>query len=368
MGKIFDRKIVLENGMEFLGYGFGAYVEMVSEIVFTTGMCGYQEILTDPSCTGQMVVMTYPLIGNYGITDEDNESYVPTMGGFIVREYNDEPSNFRFTKTLSEVMEEHGIPGISGLDTRYLAKIIRDEGCMKVIITSANTPTETALEKLRATELPRNQVAQVSCKKRWYSRTAHPKYNVVAVDCGIKHNMIRALNAQGCNVIVVPYNITPDEVMRLAPDGVLFSNGPGNPEDILMVSELAGALRGKVPMFGICMGQLMMALAYGAQTYKLKYGHRGGNHPVKNLLTGKIEMTSQDHSYSVVPDSLEGTGLEVTHINVLDNTIEGMRNREDKMMCVQYHPEGAPGPNDSAYLFNEFISLMDKAKEENENA
>jgi carbamoyl-phosphate synthase small subunit len=365
MGKAFDRKIVLENGDEFYGYGFGAQKEAINEIVFNTSMVGYQEILTDPSYTAQMVVMTYPLIGNYGMTDEDNETKVPTIGGMVVREYNDEPSNFRYTKTLGEVMEENGIPGISGVDTRKITRIIRDQGSQKIMITAPETPREEAVAAMKAYQLPRDVVARVSCRKKWYSRTPRHRFNVVAVDCGIKLNIIRSLNQFGCNVTVVPYNVTPREVLDLKPDGLFLSNGPGNPEDVEPVISLVRELRGKLPIFGICLGHQMISLAYGARTYKMKFGHRGGNHPVKNLLTGKIEITSQNHSYAVDVDSLAGTGLELTHLNLLDNTAEGVQCTADRIFSVQYHPESAPGPQDSKYLFGQFIQLMEGEEKKN---
>ncbi|MEG1874397.1 MAG: glutamine-hydrolyzing carbamoyl-phosphate synthase small subunit [Angelakisella sp.] len=360
MENAFDCKIVLESGREFYGYRFGASVEAVNEGVFNTAMAGYQEILSDPSYTGQMVVMTYPLIGNYGITDEDYETRLPTMGGLVVREYNDEPSNFRYTKTLGEAMEEYGIPGISGIDTRAVTRIIRSQGSQKILITAPDTPVEEAVARMKATVLPRNQVERVSCRKRWYSRTSRHQYNVVAVDCGIKLNIVRCLNARGCNVTIVPYNTTADEILKLRPDGLFLSNGPGDPEDVTPVIELVRALRGKLPIFGICLGHQMIALAYGAKTYKMKFGHRGANHPVMNLATGKIEITSQNHSFAVDADSLEGTGLRLTHKNLLDNTAEGLCCDEDGVFSVQYHPESAPGPQDSAYLFDSFITMMER--------
>lgn len=358
--KPFNKKIVLENGQEFYGYGFGADREAVNEIVFNTSMVGYQEIISDPSYTDQMVCMTYPLIGNYGITDEDFETKVPTMGGLIVREYNDLPSNFRYTKTLSEVLDEYNIPAISGVDTRMITRIIRDQGSQKVIICNADVPYEEALKKVREYVIPTDMVSRVSCKKRWYSRTPNHKYDVVAIDCGIKLNIIRKLNEKGCNVTVVPYNVTADEIMAMKPDGLFLSNGPGNPEDVHTVINVVKELKGKLPIFGICLGHQMISLALGAKTFKMKFGHRGGNHPVKNLSTGKLEITSQNHSYAVDVKSLEGTELELTHINLLDDTAEGVKSEQNKLFSVQYHPESAPGPQDSAYLFDEFIALMDK--------
>ncbi|MGN0521412.1 MAG: glutamine-hydrolyzing carbamoyl-phosphate synthase small subunit [Eubacterium sp.] len=358
--KPYDKKIVLENGQEFYGYGFGADKQAINEIVFNTSMVGYQEIISDPSYTDQMVCMTYPLIGNYGVTDEDYETRVPTMGGLIVREYNDLPSNFRYTKTLSEVLDEYNIPGISGVDTRMITRIIRDEGSQKVIICDADMPYEEALAMVKKYKIPTDMVSRVSCKKRWYSRTPNHKYDVVAIDCGIKLNIIRKLNEKGCNVTVVPYNITADEILKMKPDGLFLSNGPGNPEDVQPVISVVKELKGKLPIFGICLGHQMISLALGASTFKMKFGHRGGNHPVMNLDTGKIEITSQNHSYAVDVKSLECTPLVLTHKNLLDDTAEGVKSEENKLFSVQYHPESAPGPQDSAYLFDEFIKLMEK--------
>lgn len=356
--KEFNKKIVLEDGEEYYGYAFGADKEAICEIVFNTSMVGYQEIVSDPSYTYQMVVMTYPLIGNYGITDDDYETKQPTIGGMVVREYNDLPSNFRYTKTLSEYLEENDIPGIAGIDTRKLTRSIREKGSRKVIITDSNTSKQEALKKLEETEIPRDAVAKVSCKKKWYSRTANAKYNVVAIDCGIKLNIIRSLNQRGCNVTVVPYNTSAEDIINLKPDGIFLSNGPGDPEDVTEVIQLVKELKGKYPIFGICLGHQMISLAYGAKTYKLKFGHRGGNHPVVNLENDKIEITSQNHSYAVDDKSLEQTKLTATHKNILDDTIEGVECKKDKVFSVQYHPESAPGPQDSGYLFDKFIELL----------
>ena len=357
-----DRKLVFADGTEYYGYGFGCDCDRVGEVVFNTSPVGYQEIISDPSYTYQAVVMTYPLIGNYGIADEDFETKIPTVGGLIVREYNDSPSNFRCTKTLSEVMEEYKIPGISGVDTRKLTRSIRDRGTRRALITSASTPVGEALEVLEAVKAPRDAVSRVSCRKRWYARTSGAAYSVVAVDFGIKLNIIRSLNRRGCNVTVVPYDTPAEEIIKMRPDGVFLSNGPGDPQDVPGAVELINMLKGRYPMFGICLGHQLIGLACGAETYKLKFGHRGGNHPVKNLTNGRVEITSQNHSYAVNRDSLSGTGLEITHINLLDNTVEGMECAADRVFSVQYHPESAPGPQDSAYLFDKFVSLMKEAK------
>lgn len=363
----FDRKLILEDGSQWPGYGFGGDGHRVCELVFNTSMAGYQEIISDPSYAGQIIVMTYPLIGNYGITDEDYESRLLALGGLVVRDYNDMPSNFRYTKTLSETLAEGKIPGISGVDTRALAKRIRDGGNQKAVITDINTPLEEALALVRETPLSTRQVASVSCKKQWYARTSNHRFNVAAVDCGMKSGIVKELNRHGCNVTIVPYSITAEEIDFMKPDGVFLSNGPGDPENVPEVIEQVRRLRGKYPIFGICLGHQILSLAYGAKTYKLKFGHRGGNHPVKNLLTDKIEITSQNHGYAVDRDSLAGTGLELTHVNLLDNTVEGVRCVEDRAFSVQYHPESRPGPQDSRYLFDTFINLMEEAAHAKEN-
>lgn len=359
MNRNFDRKIILEDGTEFYGYGFGAKGDALVELVFNTSMVGYQEILSDPSYTAQAVVMTYPLIGNYGMCDNDYETDRPTISGLVVREFNSEPSNFRAARTLEDVMIQYSIVGIAGVDTRRLARHIRDEGTCKALIVDAQTPSIACLAEMRSTSLLTDQVSVVSTKSPWVSGCEHPKHRVVAVDCGIKHNIIRSLNARGCEVTIVPWTVTAEEVMAMHPDGLFISNGPGNPEDAKPVIALVRALRGKLPIFGICLGHQIIALAYGASTYKLKFGHRGGNHPVKNLQTGKVEITSQNHSYAVNADSLAGTGLTVTHVNLLDGTVEGQKCAADRIFSVQYHPESAPGPQDSAYLFDEFIAMME---------
>ena len=360
MNRHYNRKIILEDGGEFYGYSFGTDREAIAEIVFNTSMVGYQEILSDPSYTGQAVVMTYPLIGNYGICADDFETKIPTITAMIVREYNEQPSNFRAEETLEQVMQRHGIAGIAGVDTRRLARHIRDKGTCKGLITQGSTPNLAGLARLHSTLLPTNQVQQVSTKTSWVSPAEKPKYHVVAVDCGIKHNIIRSLNQRNCDVTIVPWNTTAENVEQLHPDGIFLSNGPGNPENVTPVIELVRQLRGKYPIFGICLGHQIIALSYGAKTYKLKFGHRGGNHPVQNLITGKVEITSQNHSYAVDRESLAGTGLEVTHINLLDKTVEGLRCEKDHLFCVQYHPESAPGPQDSSYLFDEFIRRMEE--------
>jgi carbamoyl-phosphate synthase small subunit len=360
MATEFNRKIILEDGQEYYGYGFGADGDKVLEIVFNTSMVGYQEILSDPSYTDQAVVMTYPLIGNYGMAEDDYESASPSIGALIVREYNDEPSNFRSAVTLGDVMKKYNIAGVWGLDTRKLNRSIRDFGSRKALITGAATPREEGLEVLKNSTIPTDAVSRVSRKKTELFASEQERFHVAAIDCGMKQNIVRSLNKRGCSVTVVPWNTTADTIRSLKPDGVFISNGPGDPTDVPQTIQTIRELLGTVPIFGICLGHQIISLAYGAKTYKLKFGHRGGNHPVKNLETGKIEITSQNHSYAVDKESLAGTPLTVTHINLLDQTIEGIKCDKDAVFSVQYHPESAPGPQDSAYLFDRFIRMMEE--------
>lgn len=362
MDKAFDRKIVFENGEEYYGYGFGAVCDKVCEIVFNSSVVGYQEIISDLSYTNQMVVMTYPLIGNYGVTDEDFEAKVPSIGAIVVRDYNDMPSNFRYTKTLAEFLEENGIPGIYGVDTRKLTRSIRDLGTRKALITSTDTSSADAKKLLDSVDLEDSLIDKVSCKKRWYSRTTSHTYNIVAIDCGIKLSIIRSLNQAGCNVTVVPYNTPAEEIDFMKPDGVFVSNGPGNPENAKEVIETVKKLLGSYPIFGIGLGHQIISLAYGAKIERMKVGHRGG-YPVRNLLNGKIDCTSQNHGYVVLENSLDKTPLEITHKNVVDGSVEGVRCVKDKVFSVQYNPESAPGPQDSGYLFGQFIEMIKEARD-----
>lgn len=353
-----DKKIITEDKEQFYGCSFGADRDCVLELVFNTSMAGYQEILSDPSYTDQAVVLTYPLIGNYGMANDDYETETPSTGAFIVREYNDEPSNFRSVETLGSVMKKYGIPGISGVDTRKLTRSIRDKGSRRVLLTSASTPLEEGLRIIESTPVPNDAVSRVSCRKIYVTGSEQLPYHVVAIDCGMKKNIVASLNAGGCRVTAVPWNTSAGVIRDLKPDGIFISNGPGDPEDVPETVQTVRELIGEYPVFGICLGHQILSLAYGAKTYKLKFGHRGGNHPVKNTETGRIDITSQNHSYAVLPESLEGTPLKITHINLLDNTVEGVKCDADRAYSVQYHPESAPGPRDSGYLFDRFIGYM----------
>ena len=359
--KPFTKKLVLENGKEFPGYGFGSNRATVCELVFNTSMVGYQEIVSDPNYTDQIVVMTYPLMGNYGFTDEDNESKSASIGGMVVRECCDAPSNFRYTKTLNEAFEELDIPGISGVDTRMITRIIRNEGTQKAAIVDIAMATEEAVALIRNTELRCDQVERVSCKKRWFSRTPNHKWDVVAIDCGIKYSFIRQLNSKGCNVTIVPFNSTAEDIMAFNPDGIFISNGPGNPDNVSVVGEAIKALRGKLPIFGVGLGHQIIATTYGAKSNKMKFGHRGANHPVKYLASGKLEIVAQNHSYAIDEESLKGTPLTVTHRNLLDDTIAGVESLNDKLFSVQYQPDCSPEAS-STYLFDKFIKLMEDNK------
>ena len=359
--KPFTKKLVLENGKEFPGYGFGSDRVAVCEIVFNTSMVGYQEIVSDPTYTEQIVVMTYPLMGNYGFADEDYESKFPSMGGMVVRECCDAPSNFRYTKTLNEAFEELDVPGISGVDTRMITRIIRNEGTQRAAIVDYDMPHEEVMKLIRESEPKRNLLERISCKKRWFSRTPNHKWDVVAIDCGIKYSFIRQLNAKGCNVTIVPYNSTPEEILAFNPDGIFVSNGPGNPAEASVVCETIKALQGKLPIFGVDLGHQLIAMSYGAKNVKMKVGHRGANHPVKNLESGKLEIVAQNHGFVVDEESIKNTTIKVTHHNLLDNTVAGIEVLEDHIFSVQYQPDCSP-ESSSTYLFDKFIKLMEDQK------
>lgn len=355
--------LVLEDGTWFEGYSFGAKKSKLGEIVFNTGMTGYQEILSDPSYCEQIITMTYPLIGNYGINLDDFEALEPHIAGMVVREISPLASNWRQTTTLHELLEEKGIPGIYGIDTRKLTRIIRSSGTMRARIIAGVTELDrtTEFDLLQSTPLSTNQVSKVSTKTAYHCPGVNKR--VVLMDFGTKTNIVRELTQRHCDVRVVPHDTTAQEILALQPDGVLLSNGPGDPKDVQTAIDAVRELLGKVPLFGICLGHQLFALACGADTEKMKFGHRGSNHPVKELETGKVMITSQNHGYAVKPESLSATRLQITHVAVNDQTVEGLKHLDYPAFSVQYHPEAAPGPQDNAYLFERFMEMMEQKKQ-----
>lgn len=350
-------KLVLENGMEFTGPGFGADVPAVGEIVFNTSMVGYQEILSDPSYAGQIILLTYPLIGQYGITDEDFEARNAAASGFVVRECCDSPSNFRFTKTLSEEMEDRGVPGISGLDTRMLTRIIRENGPMRAAIVPESVSKEKALEMIASKVDDRKLLESASCTKRWFSRTFHHNYDVVILDCGVKHGIVRALNDRGCNVTVVPFDSGADEIMAFHPDGVLISSGPGNPYVFEDIIEVINTLKGRVPIVGIGLGFELIALSYGQKLEKSGCGLHGGA-PVTDVRSNRIITVEHNYSFSLGKELSHCSGLEVSYRNAVDGSIVGIENASDKVSAVQFYAEGCPGSQESDF-FDRFIKSME---------
>ena len=367
-------KLALENGTIFTGESFGAPGEVSGEVVFNTSMSGYQEIYSDPSYSGQIVTLTYPLIGNYGVNADDMESSGPRVAGVIVKEYTEHHSNFRATGSLGEWLTRNGITAVQGLDTRMLTRMIRTQGALRGVLSTAELDDKRLLERVRSVPSMNglDLATQVTCDRayEWTAKDATPfalttggsdpvkRFKVVAYDYGIKYNILRRLVAFGCTVTVVPAGFPAADVLAMKPDGVFLSNGPGDPAPVTVAIQNIRALLGKVPLFGICLGHQLLSLALGAKTYKLKFGHRGGNHPVKDLRTGIIEITSQNHGFAVDTDSLDASSIEITHLNLNDNTNEGIRHRSLPAFSVQYHPEASPGPHDSDYLFREFIALM----------
>jgi len=368
--------LALADGRVFYGKAFGASGEISGEVVFNTSMSGYQEILTDPSYCGEIVTMTYPLIGNYGINKEDVESSKPHLSGFIVKEACDIPSNWRSEMSLDAYLKENNIIGLAGIDTRALVRHIRDKGAQTGILSTVDMDVESLVAKAQAAPsiVGQDLVQEVTCKEcydwnetTWdlengYEKAQGPaKYKVVAYDFGIKLNILRNLVSQGCAVTVVPANTPAEEVLAMQPDGVFLSNGPGDPEPISYAQENIRKLLGKVPLFGICLGHQLLSIALGGKTYKLKFGHRGGNQPVRRGEGHNVEITSQNHGFAVDADSLQADAV-VTHINLNDNTVEGLQHKTLPAFSVQYHPEASPGPHDANYLFGEFIKMMETQK------
>ena len=352
------KKLVLANGMEFGGTGFGSDENAVGEIVFNTSMVGYQEIISDPAYSGQIVVMTYPLMGQYGITDDDYESKNAGIAGFVTRDYCDTPSNFRFTKTLSEQLEERAIPCLSGPDTRMITKLIREQGCMMAAIVDEDMDKEEALKLIQDTKPQDIPAAEVSCTKRWFSRTPHHNFDVLVIDCGLKLSVVKELNRLGCNVTIVPFDTGAEEILAFNPDGILVCGGPGDPSKLSCIIKVVKSLRGELPIGGISLGHCIVALACGARTFRLKTGHHGG-HPVRETLTGRIITCEHNHNYAVDPASISGTGLEISYTDMTDGTIEGLECKADRISTLQFYPEGAPGPKESHY-FEDFIKAMEE--------
>lgn len=351
-----NRKLVLESGEVFEGVGFGGNCECVCELVFNTSVVGYQEIISDPSNYGEMLCMTYPVIGNYGLTDEDYESTKMTISALIVKEYNKYPSNFRYTHELHELMEEDNIPGISGVDTREITRIIKKNGVKRAIICDINKPMDECLMAINNYQSPKNIVKKISTKKVIHKRIASFKYTVAIIDCGLKRSQITELNNVGCNVVALPYDSSVETILSYKPNGLFISDGPGNPLDVEVVSDTIRDLKGKMPICGVGLGQELIALAYGAKIYRQHVGHNGCNLPVRNVNTLKIEITSQNDLYAIDKKSLEKTSLKITHENVIDNVVEGVCDLDNMVVAVQFNPsEEISNPD---YIFNRFVELM----------
>ncbi len=357
--------LILEDGRSFRGRSFGAEGETFGEIVFNTGMTGYQEILTDPSYAGQIVCMTYPLIGNYGVNSQDGESRRPWVEGFVVREVSRFVSHWRATETLDSYLRRYNIIGIEHIDTRALVRHIRDKGVMRAGISTINTDEKSLLEKVKKSpEMLNRELASLVTTNEVYEFPAEgqERFHVVALDFGVKMNSLRELSKRGCKITVVPANMSAESILSLNPDGIFLSNGPGDPASMkTTVEEIRKLVKAKKPMFGICLGHQIIGQTFGGRTYKLKFGHHGANQPIMNLATRKVEIASHNHGFAVSAESLSDE-VEITHINLNDQTVAGLRHRYLPIFSVQYHPESSPGPHDSKYLFDQFIKLMETYK------
>lgn len=357
--KMNKRLLILEDGTIFEGEAIGATLDVTGELVFNTGMTGYQESITDQSYNGQILTFTYPMIGNYGINRDDYESIHPTCKAVVVREAARRPSNWRMKMSLDEFLKSKNIPGITGVDTRAITKIVREHGTMKASLVQPLDGVEHQMSQLQATVLPTNQVETSSTVTAYSSPNSGKK--VVVVDFGLKHSILRELSQRNCDLTVVPYNTPAQEILGMSPDGVMLTNGPGNPTDVPEAIAMIQEIQGKVPLFGICLGHQLFSLANGATTYKMKFGHRGFNHAVREIATGRVDFTSQNHGYAVSSEDLP-EDLMITHIEINDQSIEGVRHRHYPAFSVQFHPDAAPGPHDASYLFDDFMDLMDNFK------
>ncbi len=353
-----ERLLILEDGSVYRGQGFGSDDLKTGELVFNTSMTGYQEILTDNSYCGQIVMMTYPLIGNYGINRDDYESIEPAVFGFVTRDLCQSPNNWRSQETLDDFLKAHNIPGIYDVDTRAITRKLRNKGTMRAMLANPDTDIEAAVRQLQETDYLHDQVARVSSSKIF--PIPNRGHKVVLMDFGAKLGIVRELSRRGCDLIVVPWDTDAQTILSYHPDGVMLSNGPGDPEDVPQAIETIRQLMGKTVIFGICLGHQLISLACGAKTYKLKFGHRGANHPVVDLETGKVDITSQNHGFAVDIDSLADTELELTHKALNDGSCEGVRHKELPVFSVQFHPEASAGPEDTAYLFDKVVAMMDK--------
>ena len=353
-------RLILEDGMVYHGRPFGADKDIFGEIVFNTSMSGYQEIITDPSYAGQVVMMTYPHIGNYGINSIDMESEIPSLNGLIVKELCEFPSNYRSEQSLDEFLKSHGITGLQGIDTRAVTRRIREVGAMRCMITFSDLTDKDLVEKVNASaQMEGSELASsVSLERVKSVGEADAKYKVALIHYGMKGNIAKELVKRECSLLIYPANVTASELLDNQPDGVMLSNGPGDPSAVKYAIDTIKQLLGKVPIFGICLGHQLLAHAMGGETFKLKFGHRGANHPVLDKSTGKVEITTQNHGFSVLPESLSDD-VEITHVNLNDGTVEGLRHKKLPVFSIQYHPEAAPGPHDSKYHFDRFIDLME---------